>query len=55
MKRKYIDSEEWIERLKDELEICKDKKRKTYLNILINSIICQPTVDIEILPEEKRR
>ena len=48
MKKKYIDSEEWVERLKEELSTCKDEKRKTYLKIMMGSIMCQPTIDIDI-------
>ena len=48
MSKKYIDKEEWVERLEEELKSTKNKNRKTYLNILINSIKCQPTIDVEV-------
>ena len=34
-----------IERLEEELSICKNEKRKEYLRIWINAIKCQPTLD----------
>ena len=43
--KRYIDQEEWIERLEEELKTTKNEQRKTYLNICINSIKCQPTLD----------
>lgn len=46
--KKYIDQEEWIGRLEEELKTTKDKQRKSYLEIWINSIKCQPTVNIEV-------
>lgn len=45
--KKYIDQEEWISRLEKELNETTDNERRTYLNIWINAIKCQPTVDIE--------
>ena len=45
MNKKYIDKEEWIERLEEELSTCKNEKRKEYLRIWINAIKCQPTLD----------
>lgn len=45
MNKKYIDKEEWIGRLEEELSTCKNEKRKEYLTILINAIKCQPTLD----------
>ena len=45
MEKKYIDQKEWINRLEEELKSTKDEQRKTYLNIWINAIKCQPTVD----------
>ncbi len=45
MNKKYIDKEEWIERLEEELSTCKNEKRKEYLTIWINAIKCQPTLD----------
>ena len=45
--KRYIDQEEWISRLETELNETTNKERKTYLNIWINTIKCQPTVDIE--------
>lgn len=45
MNKKYIDKEEWIERLEEELSTCKNEKRKEYLIIWINAIKCQPTLD----------
>ena len=45
MNKKYIDKEEWIGRLEEELSTCKNEKRKEYLTIWINAIKCQPTLD----------
>ena len=45
MSKKYIDKEEWVERLEKELSTCKNEKRKEYLTIWINAIKCQPTLD----------
>ena len=45
--KRYIDQEEWINKLEAELNETTNKERKTYLNIWINTIKCQPTVDIE--------
>lgn len=45
--KRYIDQEEWVSRLREEMETTKYENRKIYLNILINSILCQPTIDIE--------
>ena len=45
--KRYIDQEEWINKLETELNETTNKERKTYLNIWINTIKCQPTVDIE--------
>ena len=50
--KKYIDQEEWIERLEKELNDTTNKERKTYLNIWINTIKCQPTVDIKVTDNE---
>lgn len=44
MIKQYIDKEEWIGRLEEELSTCKNEKRKEYLIIWINAIKCQPTV-----------
>lgn len=49
----YIDRDEWVGRLTEEMESCKDEKRKTYLQIQINNIMCQPVKTKEdILKEE---
>ena len=45
--KRYIDQEEWISRLEKELNETTDNERRTDLNIWINAIKCQPTVDIE--------
>lgn len=45
MSKQYIDKEEWVERLEEELSTCKNEKRKEYLIIWINAIKCQPTLD----------
>lgn len=47
MNKKYIDKEEWIERLEKELSTCKNEKRKEYLRIWINAIKCQPTIALQ--------
>ena len=44
---RLIDANNWIRRLMEEKEETKNEKRKTYLQILINSIECQPDVDKE--------
>ena len=44
MSKQYIDKEEWVERLEEELSTCKNEKRKEYLSVWINAIKCQPTV-----------
>lgn len=46
--KRYIDQEEWLERLEEEYETTTNKERKIYLNIWMNAIKCQPTVDIEV-------
>ena len=46
-KVKLIDGNAWIRRLLEEKEETKNEKRKTYLQIMINSIECQPNVDKE--------
>lgn len=50
--KRYIDQEEWISRLETELNETTNKERKTYLNIWINTIKCQPTVDIKVADSE---
>ena len=42
--KRYIDQEEWIDRLEKELNETTNEERKTYLNIWINAIKCQPTI-----------
>lgn len=44
-KKRYIDSDAWVERLKEEREETTNDKRKLYLTTLINAIDCQPTLD----------
>lgn len=48
----YINADEWINRLQEELESCKNEKRKTYLQIQINSIKCQPMLSKEDILKE---
>lgn len=43
--KRYIDQEDWINRLKEEREETTNEKRKLYLTTLINAIDCRPTVD----------
>lgn len=45
MVKKYIDEKEWISRLENELKETTNEQRRTYLNIWINAIKCQPTLD----------
>ena len=44
---RYTNVDIWIEKLKKEMEETTNQKRKVYLQIMINSISCQPTIDIE--------
>ena len=46
--KRYIDQEAWVDRLREEMETTKYESRRIYLNVLINSILCQPTIDIEV-------
>ena len=45
--KRFIDQEEWLTRLEEELNSTKREGRITYLNILINAIKCQPFIEIE--------
>ena len=44
---RYINADKWIEKLRNEKEEATNQKRKVYLQIMINSISCQPTIEIE--------
>jgi len=48
----YIDRDEWVKRLEEEYNECEDEKRKVYIRIQINSIICQPVVTKEDILKE---
>ena len=53
-KKYYIDRDRWLARLQEEMEETENPERKTYIQIQMNSIICQPTVTREdILKEEE--
>lgn len=44
-KKRYIDSDVWIENLREEQAETSNEKRRLYLNSLINAIDCRPTLD----------
>ena len=56
--KRYIDQEEWISRLETELNETTNKERKTYLNIWINAIKCQPimqAISLREVPQKKTK
>lgn len=48
MIKKFIDQEDWLNRLQEAYDNTKNEQRKTYLSIWMNTIVCQPTVDFEV-------
>ena len=53
-KKYYIDRDAWLERLQEEMDETDNPKRKMYIQIQMNSIICRPTLTREdILKEEE--